>query len=229
MASSELQRLKVALLLFDGVDVLDFSGPLEVYNAFRHPRDGQDIARAVDHSFETTLLGIDRVVACESRLSVNVEMTFAEALAGEIARFDILVIPGAAPNTIQKLIKEHHPALDFIAKFLHQSRLAPPKARTIQTVCTGALLLAAAGGLKNMRATTHTMGLDALRRLEPSATVLGMDEHDGRFVDGGADEYGNNIVTAGGVTCGIDASLYMGELWAGKGAAKIAREILEIC
>ena len=225
MASAEPPRLKVAIVLFDHVDILDFTGPLEVFNAVRYP--AQDGNLMGNNAFETTLLGQHRVNECESGLSINVEMTFAEA-GDKLADFDILVVPGANPHIISKHIEASHPVIDFITRFIHQGPKSSGEARTVLTVCTGAIILAAAGGLKNMKATTHKLGLDILRQAEPSATVLGPGERQERFVDGGLDANGNHIVTAGGVTSGIDGSLYVGELRAGKEAAEFAKTLLEV-
>jgi hypothetical protein len=67
------------------------------------------------------------------------------------------------------------------------------------SVCTGAVLLGRAGVLDGLRATTHHECLDLLRKLAPRTTVVGSE----RFVDNG------RILTAAGVSAGIDASLHV--------------------
>jgi transcriptional regulator GlxA family with amidase domain len=72
-------------------------------------------------------------------------------------------------------------------------------ARILASVCTGALLLAQAGVLDGLDATTHWEDLDALRRLRPAVRV----QEGVRWVDQGA------VVTAAGISAGIDMSLHL--------------------
>lgn len=88
--------------------------------------------------------------------------------------------------------------------------------RSIACVCSGALLAAAAGLLKERRCTTHHTLLEALKRLEPTADVL-----DSRvFVED------RGVYTSAGVTAGIDLALYLiAELGSPRLAAAVAREM----
>jgi transcriptional regulator GlxA family with amidase domain len=67
------------------------------------------------------------------------------------------------------------------------------------SICSGALLLAKAGVLRNRTASTHHSDIEALKELEPSVRV----EHGRRFVHDG------NVVTSDGITAALDASLYL--------------------
>ena len=83
----------------------------------------------------------------------------------------------------------------------------------IASVCTGAMLLASAGLTRGRRATTHHAAFDDLRS-------FGADVVDARFVDDG------DLLTAGGVTSGIDLALHIVEKVAGATIAEnVAREI----
>ena len=83
----------------------------------------------------------------------------------------------------------------------------------VGSVCTGAMLLAASGLTAGRRATTHRSALDDLR-------ASGAEVVDGRFVDDG------DLVTAGGVTAGLDLALHLVERFAGAEiAAAVAAEL----
>jgi transcriptional regulator GlxA family with amidase domain len=85
---------------------------------------------------------------------------------------------------------------------------------TLASVCTGAMLLAAAGLLKNRPATTNHAALEELR-------AAGAQVISARVVDDG------NIVTAGGITCGMDLTLWLVERFAGAEIAHIMEQRLE--
>jgi len=83
-------------------------------------------------------------------------------------------------------------------------------------VCTGAFLLAKAGFLDGKRATTHWEDCEDLRRMFPSVTV----EEDVRWVDEGT------VVTAAGISAGIDMSLHLVARLAGEDlAARTAHQM----
>jgi transcriptional regulator GlxA family with amidase domain len=100
----------------------------------------------------------------------------------------VLVIPGGQGT--RPLLKK--PAL------LEWIRTKARTAELVLSVCTGALVLAKAGLLDGLRVTTHHLALDLLRELAPSATV----DPSRRFHDNG------KIITAAGISAGLDASLH---------------------
>jgi transcriptional regulator GlxA family with amidase domain len=101
----------------------------------------------------------------------------------------LLVVPGGFGT--RALLKM--PAL------LEWLRIKTRAAELVLSVCTGALVLAQAGLLDGARATTHHDAIDLLRQLAPRAEVVENE----RFVDNG------QIVTAAGISAGIDASLHV--------------------
>lgn len=167
----------IGLLLFDGVEELDFAGPWEVFGAWSIDFP-QDNYRPVSISLDA------RQVRCAQGLDVVAQHTYHEA-----PPLDVLLVPGG--KGWRRLVNE--PAsIAKIQKLTEHVNL-------VASVCTGSLLLAKAGYLRNRRATTHWSELDTLTTLDPTISV----DRDSRYVDGG--EY----VTSSGVSAGVDMALYM--------------------
>ena len=168
---------RVAVLLFDDVEVMDFAGPFEVF-AVTGQRSGEGL-------FEVVTVGREkRPVLARNGLSINPDFGFADA-----PEADILVVPGGYGTR-----REMHdaPTLAFV-----RDRAA--RAERVLSVCTGALVLARAGLLEGLSATTHRGALHELREHAPSTTVLDT----ARVVDNG------RIVLSAGISAGIDAALHV--------------------
>lgn len=214
----------VAIYLYPQADILDFSGPTEIYSAPAPTMDGPG-------PFKTTSFGhFDKVPAADGTLTYIPNATFAE-IEKKIEEFDVLVIPGAHDATVETLIasKEGKELLALITRFSNSKPQKKTGQRVVQSVCTGALILAASGVLAGREATTHHLSFDTLKRI--ADTAAGGDSkinvRKSRWVDGGLTEAGVRIINAGGVTSGIDTSLYVVELLAGKEAADWAAELVE--
>lgn len=108
----------------------------------------------------------------------------ARASFDEVDQPDIVLVPGGPGS---RVVMNHDPTLEWL-------RRVSPGARWVTSVCTGSLILAGAGLLDGRRATTHWLSLERLRELgaEPVAERV--------VIDG-------NIVTAAGVSSGIDMAL----------------------
>lgn len=133
--------MKVAILLFDGVQELDFAGPYEV------------LARAAD----VFTVAARREVTGRLGLKVAADHEFADAPAP-----DVLVIPGG-PVT-----RENPASLDSAVAYV---RKAAPGARLILSVCTGAFIAARAGILDGRSCTTHYQRRDLLASQFPGLHV----------------------------------------------------------
>ena len=96
-------------------------------------------------------------------------------------------------------------------------RTTAPRAQIVLSVCTGALLLAKAGLLDGLIATTHHDAINLLRETAPKATVRESE----RFIDNG------QIITAAGISAGIDASLYIVSRLLGPPMAQAAARYME--
>src|SRR5258708_7641548 len=162
----------LVILIFDDVEVLDFCGPFEGFSVAN---------RFTDPPAFNVLIVAEKPgpVVPRGGLSANPPHRLADC-----PRPDVLLVPGG-----QGTRKEmHNPALiDWI-------RRASEKAELILSVCTGALLLAKAGLLDGLEATTHHGAIDLLRQTAPKTTV----HADRRFVGDGP------VVCSTGSAAGID-------------------------
>jgi transcriptional regulator GlxA family with amidase domain len=150
---------RVAVFLFDNVEVMDFAGPFEVFGV-----TGLREGRALFDVY--TVAQTTRPVMARNNLSVNPDYGFDGCPAPEI-----LVVPGGFGTRREK----HNPAvIDFLR------RRAEPAERVL-SVCSGALLLAKTGLLEGLEATTHHGALAELAADAPTTRV-----RDGaRVVDNG--------------------------------------------
>ena len=181
----------IGILLFDGVEELDAVGPWEVLSFWtrRSPEDGYQVV---------TLSQSGGPVACAKGLTVEAQHSYSDVPA-----LDVLVYPGGRGTR---------------AHVVDQAQLGWVRAQREQvplltSVCTGSLVYAAAGLLKDRPATTHWAALDLLVDLEPTVEV----RPDARFVDDG------DVITAAGVSAGIDMALHLVARLAGRERAQEVR------
>ncbi|HEY9282819.1 MAG TPA: DJ-1/PfpI family protein [Pyrinomonadaceae bacterium] len=166
----------VAILIFDDVEVLDFCGPFEVFSVAGR-RSGLNPFNVY------TVAQNPGPVAARNNFSVNPAHTLSDC-----PRPDVLLVPGGY-GTRREM---HNEALTgWIARRAAEVEL-------LLSVCTGALLLARAGLLEGLSATTHHGAFDLLREVAPNTAVLESE----RVVDNG------KIILSAGISAGIDMSLY---------------------
>ncbi|KAL8794667.1 MAG: hypothetical protein Q9195_002742 [Heterodermia aff. obscurata] len=218
MAASDKKVYRVAVLVFNGTDILDFAGPLEMLTHTMYNTD-------IDHPekvFESTVIASTPTVTLNQCVTIQTSLLIPDAIA-QIASFDLLVVTGGWPVIIQEMCRTHSPELQLVEAFNNSAPSSPGTEKTIFSICTGALFLAAAGALKGLTAaTTHHQALDLLREMDPEVEVVSSVTEGGaprRYVDGGLNGKGKRVVTAGGVTCGMDGALYIAEMKAGTAAA----------
>ncbi|HUH69975.1 MAG TPA: DJ-1/PfpI family protein [Mycobacterium sp.] len=160
------QTLTIGSVVFDDMDQIDFTGPFEVLAALPNTT--------------YTVYGLsDRPVRDYHGLQLQ-----PDAVLEEAPQLDVLHVPGG-PG--QEALMDDHRLLDWL-------RRQASGAQCVLSVCTGALLLGAAGLLQGRQATTHWASVDLLPLF--GATVVAE-----RIVSDGT------FVFAGGVTAGIDAAL----------------------
>ena len=201
---SALRRrpLRVAMLAFPDVQVLDVMGPLEVFS--RSSRWMRDEGRRRDLAYRVEVIGLRRG---PFRASSGVRLHADYGLDDAPRDIDTLMIAGGVG--IERY-RRHAPLLRWIRR---RSRTA----RRLASICTGAFLLAEAGLLDGRRATTHWHHCDDFARAFPGVRL----EPDTIFVRDGA------ISTSAGVTTGMDLALAMVEEDFGRDVAlAAARELV---
>jgi len=170
-----MSKTTIALGIWNGVEELDFVGPYEVLTAWSNAADGRDV-RVLAVAEDADL------VRCAHGLQVLPDATWAD-----VGRVDVLLLPGGGTRP-----------LTSDERMLGRLRTLADGGTLMTSVCTGALVLAAAGLLEGRQATTHWGSLDTLRGYE-NVEVL----PDERFVDTGS------VITAAGVSAGIDMALHL--------------------
>jgi transcriptional regulator GlxA family with amidase domain len=170
--------MRIAIAVFDGAEELDFVGPWEVLTFWAREVAQSDV--------EVMLVGPSlEPVSAAKGLRVLPDRT----LEG-IGAPDVFLLPGGQGT--RALLAPDEP--------LHVALLAMAAAGTLMTsVCTGSLVYAAAGLLKNRPATTYWSAFDTLLDLDPTIEA----RRDDRWVDDG------DVVTAAGVSAGIDMALHL--------------------
>jgi len=194
--------LRVAMLAYPGVQVLDVMGPLEVFS--RTSRWLRDNGRRSDDAYSVEILGLKRgPFRASSGLRLYADRRFDEVGRG----IDTLMIAGGIGA---ERYRSHPPLLRWIRS---QSRWV----RRLASVCTGAFFLAEAGLLKGCKATTHWRWCGELSRGYPDVEV----ESDTIFVRAGS------IYSSAGVTAGMDLALSLVEEDQGREVAlATARELV---
>ncbi|PYT35166.1 MAG: hypothetical protein DMF52_11045 [Acidobacteria bacterium] len=171
---------RAAILIYDGVQIIDFTGPYEVL--------GQG-------GFEVfTVAETKATVTTSMGMKVVPEHTFSDA-----PKPDVLVIPGGNVDGPRK----------SAATLKWVKELSATAERTM-SVCNGAFILASAGLLDGLRATTFYRMIDDLKTEAPKTRVVS----DQRFVDNG------RIITTAGLSSGIDGALHVLSEMLGKGRAQ---------
>jgi len=167
----------IGIVLFDDVEELDAVGPWEVlaYWTRTWPDDDWQVG---------TVAPQGGVVTCAKGLRIVADHPFDDA-----PPLDVVVHPGGR-GTRPQLIDEGH---------LGWVRAQAASAELMTSVCTGSLVYAAAGLLRDRPATTHWASLDLLATLDPTIQL----RPEARFVDDG------DVITSAGVSAGIDMALHL--------------------
>ena len=172
--------MDIAIPVFEGITALDAIGPYEVLSRLPGAR-----VRWVG------------VTAGQVRTDNRQLTLVAEEPLSAVPHPDIILVPGGFGT---RALLSPNPLLDWVAA-------AHPTTQWTTSVCTGALILAAAGVLKGLEATTHWMAMDQLE-------ALGARPVSRRVVEQG------KVVTAAGVSAGIDMALVLAARIAGEAVAQ---------
>lgn len=169
--------IRIGIFVFDDVEELDWAGPWEVFGVWARlwPDDGLELV---------SLARDANPVRCANGMRV-----LPGAAWDAVGHLDVLVYPGGQGTRLQLEDQE-------LSVWL---RTRSADGTLMASVCTGALVYAAAGLLANRPATTHWRALDLLSEIEPSIEIRAR----ARFVDDG------DVVTSAGVSAGIDMALHL--------------------
>lgn len=189
--------MRAAIVLFPGVEELDFAAPFEVLGAAQ--RLGADLALSL------VTLPFSASLTATHGLTVS-------GLQPAEGDYDLILLPGGGwaggrTDGVRGAIAD-----GSAGRFAAEQHA---RGAVLAAVCTGSLILAAVGLLNGRTATTHHSALEDLGNFE------GVTVAQARVVDTGS------IVTAGGVTSGLDLSLWLVERFFGKAIAGKTEEYLE--
>ena len=194
-AAVTVRPVHIDIVIFDGVDELDALGPAEVFRNAERAGAGLTCALVTRVPQE--------LVTGSHRMRLAPDGIHRPGA-------DMLLVPGGGWNDHADVGAWGEAQRGLLPAMIADAAAA---GCTIASVCTGALLLAAAGVIGNRRATTHHGAYDALR--ETGAQVV-----TDRIVDDG------DLLTCGGVTSGIDLALWIVERFVGAELAEgISRQM----
>ena len=181
-----MSTLHIGLMLFPKLTQLDLTGPLQVFSR---------VPGATVHLFAKTMAP----VPSDTALTLPPTIDFTNC-----PQLDVLCVPGGAGT--DDLIEDEE-SLAFL-----QSQAE--RARFVTSVCTGSLVLGAAGLLRGYRATTHWTAVDDLAKFgaAPERARVCIDR---------------NRITGGGVTAGIDFALTLTSLLTDRATAEAIQLMLE--
>jgi transcriptional regulator GlxA family with amidase domain len=188
--------MRCEVLLYDGFDELDALAPWEVLSSFADVHEGLDAALVTLDGSAPVRAAHGTVVAPHRALSDDV---------------DVLVVPGGGWNDRSREGAWAQAQRGVLPRAIRERH---ERGAVVASVCTGAMILAAAGMVEGRHAITHH---GAIADLEAAGALVVR----ARVVDDG------DLVTAGGVTSGLDLALHLAERYFGAEAALAAEHELE--
>lgn len=189
-------KFKIAIPIYNKVDLLDVTAPYEIFNWMGHYWAEK---RVKVHLIASSL----NQLKTRDGLILTPNKTFADCTATNY-QCDLLWVPGGDANKLQRMMHNQ----EYLTFLTQQSQ----QATYVTSVCEGALLLASAGLLNGYTATTHWQFIPCLQQF-PEITVA--EGHPRYVVD-------RNRVTGGGISSGLDEAL---ELVARISSYEIAQQV----
>lgn len=172
-----MNKWSVGIFLFNEVEVLDFAGPFEVFSITKVHEEKPFTVYTVSQNGE--------MITARNGLKVKPDYSIED-----LPPVDILIIPGG------KGARENEVQNDIIINWIRQQM---KEVKLITSVCTGALLLAKAGLLDGLKATTHWASIQTFKKDFPNVEVM----ENVKFVDEG------HIITSAGISAGINMSFHI--------------------
>ncbi|KAK1753941.1 class I glutamine amidotransferase-like protein [Echria macrotheca] len=221
---------KILLVLFPGFNTLDMNGPYEV---LQKAGDGAvfEIFVAAESEITTSIEGVHvkRDIALDDDLIRN-----------HLPQYEMLVVPGGTTDpVVAQAAKVNSPFMRLIEAYAalpeppHSVDLAHD-GRILLSICTGAIFLGALGIFDTKLCTTHWAAYDLLKKYAQTAAARTLPPQQAgtvvaaRFVDSGVSPAtGLRVISSGGISCGMDASLYVVKLRVGEAAAQTVAGLLD--
>ena len=188
-----VQHGRIGIFAFDDMELLDFSGPYEVFTTAS--RVAQKMSLPLRFGVQA-LASTPEPIRARAGLCITPDVGLDEAGA-----YDLLIVPG---GVVDALLRDER-----VLKWLST---AHAHTRYTASICTGAFVLARAGVLRGC-ATTHWEDADDLRAAYPQLTIV--DEV--RWVQDSSDE---RVYSSAGISAGMDLSLHLLGLMAGEALAQ---------
>ncbi|CRG84819.1 hypothetical protein PISL3812_02009 [Talaromyces islandicus] len=191
--------ISVAILVYPDADILDITGPLGIFST-----------STLHDAFSFTIIAHAETTQTCSHIRIPRDMSLDHARFDPtvLSGFDVLLVPGGSLESLEGIAQDaESPEVQFVRAFAEQNN--GTKRRTLFSVCSGALMLATAGVLVGKTVTTHHLAADALRAQcskhpGPETTVVLQS----RYQDTGLTDHGVRVLTAAGVSAGMDAACY---------------------
>lgn len=172
-----MNKWSVGIFLFNEVEVLDFAGPFEVFSITKVHEEKPFTVYTVSQNGE--------MITARNGLKVKPDYSIED-----LPPVDILIIPGG------KGARENEVKNDIVINWVSQQM---KEVKLMTSVCTGALLLAKAGLLEGLKATTHWASIQTFKKDFPNVEVM----ENVKFVDEG------HIITSAGISAGINMSFHI--------------------
>ncbi|MGL5274325.1 DJ-1/PfpI family protein [Myroides sp.] len=191
------EKIKIGIFVYPEMELQDFAGPTDVFVKAN---------RFTDDQYELLLFSQEGKLIETEKNTVTILPKYSFKTLPEV---DIILVPGTPIEVAMTLSKNEE-----IIRFLKKQK---QKGTTMTSVCTGAYFLANAGLLDGHKFTTHYLDAVSLGNALPLAEVV----LNVRFVDSG------QVLTASGITSGIDLALYMVEKYSGKDIQEKISKIMQ--
>ncbi|MFA6957601.1 MAG: DJ-1/PfpI family protein [Thermoanaerobaculia bacterium] len=195
--AAERYTRNVAIVLYNGVEVLDWAGPAEVFAAASHIAPNGS-----DYAFNVYAVSKTRApIVSQGFVDVTPDYAIADAPAP-----DIIVLPGGGTGSVTG-----------DPEWMAWVKTSVDGAENVLTVCTGAFVVGKLGGLDGLDVTTWYAAVPQLAEQFPNADV----QPGRRFIDNG------KVITTAGVSAGIDGSLHLVAKTLGRWVADRTAEYME--
>ncbi|HDR8180566.1 AraC family transcriptional regulator [Bacillus cereus] len=172
-----MNKWSVGIFLFNEVEVLDFAGPFEVFSVTEVNEEKTFTVYTVSENGE--------MITARNGLKVQPDYSIEN-----LPPVDILIIPGGLGARKYEMKNE------IVIKWIRQQM---KEVKLMTSVCTGALLLAKAGLLEGLKATTHWASIEKFKNEFQNVEVI----QNVKFVDEG------HIITSAGISAGINMAFHI--------------------